>query len=228
MFKMFLKFSVLFFCSAFSGYSFSEVLFHSDSEEKAKLDLMEYVKSEAFSIGLVSEQSSNKDIYAAGFCYLYKCPWIDVHEKNIDKAFRYIMTSINNGVYDGYYDLGFMYMKGIYFEKDFKSAIDEMVKGGNYGDVRAQNFLGRVYAGEGHFVTEDDEASFSWFMKAAEKGDEYAMSKISYYYYSGFGVSKDENMAFLWAKKIEGLEEPNIILFAPKLSLFYEKGIRNT
>ena len=64
------------------------------------------------------------------------------------------------------------------------------------GDAEAQFYL----AGE-YFEKKEYKQAFTWYMKAAEKGNVYAQFNLGIMYHLGQGVSQDEEQAFIWYEK---------------------------
>lgn len=84
-------------------------------------------------------------------------------------------------------------------------SLDSQISEAERGDVSAQVFLGTVYLDElkaKHYgVVQDYSQAVSWFRKAAEQGDAYAMRILGISYREGEGVMKDYAQAAKWFRK---------------------------
>ena len=63
-------------------------------------------------------------------------------------------------------------------------------------------FLGRCYT-EGEAVKKDNQVAFSWYLKAAKKGNDFAQYFTGMAYLLGQGTPIDAKAAYYWLKKAE-------------------------
>ena len=87
------------------------------------------------------------------------------------------------------------------------------------GDSAAENVLGlRYFQGdEKDGVKQDEREAVHWFTTAAEHGNVAAQSKLGFLYWSGRGVPKDLNKAYLWTAIACGhtgdqIQDPSVFL----------------
>jgi hypothetical protein len=68
------------------------------------------------------------------------------------------------------------------------------------GDPQAENAMGLLYSvgDEKQGITRDEAEAARWFTKAAEHGSVPAQSKLGALYWSGRGVTKDDDRAYFW------------------------------
>lgn len=87
------------------------------------------------------------------------------------------------------------------------------------GEPAAENVLGlRYFQGdEKEGVKQDEREAVHWFTAAAEHGNVAAQSKLGFLYWSGRGVPKDLNKAYLWTvvacgQTGDGVKDPAVFL----------------
>ncbi len=87
------------------------------------------------------------------------------------------------------------------------------------GDPAAENALGlRYFQGdEKQGVKQNEKEAVHWFTSAAEHGNVAAQSKLGFLYWSGRGVPKDLNKAYLWTvvacgRPGDGVKDPSVFL----------------
>ena len=73
--------------------------------------------------------------------------------------------------------------KGIeYFKNhEYEKALIALKEAADSGSPDAAYYLGKMY-GNGEGVKKDDELSFKWYLKAAEKGDEESVKMVGSLY----------------------------------------------
>ena len=81
-----------------------------------------------------------------------------------------------------------------------QSEVDEIIKGVEKGDPKAQFKLGLMYY-KGQNVKQDYEQAFYWFKKVAEQGYAEAQNNLGVMYGNGEGVKQDYEQASYWYKK---------------------------
>ena len=78
----------------------------------------------------------------------------------------------------------------------------KLVERAEGGDVRAQTFVGMLYATGGPFSSLNDfKKSVKWLSKAARQGDAQAQYWLARWYLHGQGVEKDLGVALKWFSK---------------------------
>lgn len=85
--------------------------------------------------------------------------------------------------------------KSLYDRERYAEAVPKLNASAEKGHKKAQYRLGRCYD-KGLGVKEDDQAAFSWYMKAAAQGHAKAQYQVGKCYKSGEGVAKDRVKAF--------------------------------
>lgn len=81
--------------------------------------------------------------------------------------------------------------------EDFPAALKEFQPLAKTGNVRAMAYMGRIYD-EG---LEQPQEAAAWFLKAAQKGDAEARTRLAEMYQSGEGVPQNEVLALEWYAK---------------------------
>ncbi len=78
--------------------------------------------------------------------------------------------------------------------------LDDLRRQATNGDPIAENALGiRYFQGDDkEGLRQDEKEAARWFTSAAEHGNVAAQSKLGFLYWSGRGVPKDINRAYLW------------------------------
>jgi len=77
------------------------------------------------------------------------------------------------------------------------SSFQQIIRGAEKGDEKAQFFLGLCYALGQHIEKNNDEA-VNWWLKSANQGYARAQFKLGLAYVNGQGVSKSLVMAYGW------------------------------
>ncbi|ODC03133.1 hypothetical protein BFW38_05825 [Terasakiispira papahanaumokuakeensis] len=223
MLKTFLKFELLCVFWLSANTVFAGMEFYGDDDGVIRFS--DYLTSDSFYLSDVTLESSNKQLYAAGFCYLHGCSEIG-NDVDVSKAVDYIGYAKERGVDDVYFDYAYMYLKGIHYSKNISEGMRFLKKSAEKGDVRSLVTLGNFYSDGFRTITVDREEGFKWYYIAAEKGVKKAMSKV-YYYYSDESHPEtfDLSKAFYWAKKIEEVHPDDIGRYTFKLGEIYEKGL---
>jgi TPR repeat protein len=63
-----------------------------------------------------------------------------------------------------------------YSYDDEKFTFDQLLKKAESGDAGAQEYIGMIYFA-GYDLPQDYKKAYEWFLKAADKGDAYALKK---------------------------------------------------
>ncbi len=84
-----------------------------------------------------------------------------------------------------------------YFDKDYKTALQEFIPSAEQGNSLAQFILGVMYyAGEG--VPQDYKTAIKWYTLSAEQGNINAQYNLAQMYRKGEGVPQDYKQAVKW------------------------------
>ena len=118
--------------------------------------------------------------------------------KDLPKAFDFLMKASNLGLSDAMLLLGDMYANGIGVEQDGEQAVAWMEKAADAGNDNAWKALGDLYA-KGQGISVDLEQAARWYKKTAEP--EKAMYHWGIAYAEGKGVAPDAKMAVEWFRK---------------------------
>ncbi len=96
---------------------------------------------------------------------------------------------------------------------------DQLRQLASSGDPVAENVLGlRYFQGDPKYgVKLDENEAARWFLSAAEHGNVAAQSKLGFLYWSGRGVPKDVNKAYLWtvvacSHSADAVKDPAVFL----------------
>ena len=84
-----------------------------------------------------------------------------------------------------------------FFDKDYKTALQEFLPLAEQGNLVAQYFLGRMYY-DGQGVPQDYKQAVKWYTLSAEQGYEYSRILLGLMYYKGQGVPQDYKEAVKW------------------------------
>lgn len=223
MLKIILKFELFFIFFFGANAVFADMVFYGDKDGVVKFH--EFLISDSFSLSNVNEESSDKALYAAGFCYLRGCSEIG-NNIDVDLAVKYLQYAEARGVDDVYSDYALMYLKGVFYSEDFDKSVECLKKGAEKGDIRTMNTLGNIYTHGFRSINADRQKGIEWYSLAAGKGVSSSMSKVYYYYADeDYPETFDLSKAFYWAKKIEAVHPDDIGRYTFKLGKIYEEGL---
>lgn len=150
--------------------------------------------------------------------YLNSVP-LAMIEKNNTKI-KELEEAASIGKVEAQKQLGAQYLKGSDgVEKNKFVAMEFIARAAEQGDSNAEYTKGHYLFSLKHF----DEA-FPLLEKAALKGHKGAQCDLGIAYNSGFGVKKDQIIAFLWFKKSA---EQNYAPAQYWLGIFYQNGVEN-
>jgi TPR repeat protein len=109
---------------------------------------------------------------------------------NYNKSFEYYKKSAD---FDNIYAL---YKIGLHYEykNEISKAIGYYIKSAELNNPNAMNYLGNIYE-YGRLVNIDLNIAFNWYQQSANKGDIIGIQNLSYCYYYGKGVEKNEKYA---------------------------------
>ena len=104
--------------------------------------------------------------------------------------------------------IGYMYNNGKGAQKDENKALEWYLKGEDHGKVTSINNAGVIFAEKG-----DDATAYTYYLKAAEMGNKYAMSNLGTWYYEGRYVEQDYAKALEWFLKAENAGQSDGTMF---------------
>ncbi len=120
--------------------------------------------------------------------------------KDYNKAIKYYEIASKNGHPNAQNSLGYMYERGLGFNKDLKKAFNLYSSSAKKGCVGAQyNLADCYYNGKGTGC--DNEKAAFWYQKAAEKNFAEAQNMLGVCYACGYGVKQDYETAYFWYEK---------------------------
>lgn len=183
---------------------------------------------------------------------LAECYMRDLFQKKQDyeKAYRLINETMDDGIAESFFLLGYLYHYGLYVEKNIEISIRYYNKAIKLGCIRALYSLALIYmliddyqdekeatnlleeaSDRGHPYSmfllglgEDDEVkAFNLFKKAAKLDCYEAKTELGLCYLHGLGVSPDEHKAFKLIQEVAVKYDYADALYW--LGYFYAKGI---
>lgn len=122
------------------------------------------------------------------------------HGVQIDyvKAFEYNLKASNAGCKASYAMIGFNYYYGHGVEQNYEEAFNWFQKADQTGYI--YHGLGELYL-EGHGVTQDYNKSMEYYLKRANKDDNYGLYGVGYLYFEGFGVTQNMSLALSYFER---------------------------
>lgn len=141
-------------------------------------------------------------------------------QKDEKKAVEMLEELYEKGYMASSYFLADCLVKGIGTEKDIPRAVDILKKGGEAGDIDAQEELG-IYYLEGKYIAQDIQKSEHWFGKAYEQGC-FSILVLADAYIKGELVPQNEKRAFEIYSQCAEQGEPYALF---RLACFYQDGI---
>ncbi|RHZ81725.1 hypothetical protein Glove_117g128 [Diversispora epigaea] len=95
----------------------------------------------------------------------------------------------------GIFSIAYMYLDGLYFEKDAKKAFQIYYKLADEGSNIALNSMAYCYD-NGFGIEKNEEKALELYLKSAEKGNYIAQFNVGDCYMDGIGITKDELKGF--------------------------------
>jgi len=102
-------------------------------------------------------------------------------EENYELAYSYFAEAVARENTIGYWNLGYMYYKGLYVEQDYVRAMDNWKLAAEGGNSNAMNMIGRLYS-TGSGVEQNRATAIEWYERGAAAGNETAMGNLVYTY----------------------------------------------
>lgn len=137
---------------------------------------------------------------------------LDGTKVNYDKALRYAIMAGEKGNGQCCMIAGNMYIDGRGTDINYKEAAKWFQRAGNYPGAEAN--LGYVYLYGGYGVTQNLSKAFSYFQRAAKRGDAGGQKWLGYAYQYGYGTEKNLELARQWYQKAVAngdKEAPNLL-----------------
>ena len=126
--------------------------------------------------------------------------WMYLDGKHISRDYlsarTWFQRAANKGAPDAALGLGIIYHYGAGVDPDDRLAFSFLQQAAFRGNVEAMRYLGSLYYADHNFT-----AALSWYRRAAEKGDGFAMENVYVIYQNGVGVPKDQSVAQKWLEK---------------------------
>jgi tetratricopeptide (TPR) repeat protein len=111
-------------------------------------------------------------------------------DRNYAKAVMWYKKAAEQGDAEAQDWLGDCYLSGEGVAQDEAQAVKWYRKAAEQGNTEAQISLGGCYLGKAEAV--------KWYRKAAEQGDAFAQFMLGTCYNNGYGVPKDDVVAYMW------------------------------
>ena len=138
---------------------------------------------------------------------LYYTADSDVFDK--EKGFEWLSLTAKRGDSFSQFVLGHHYQNGELLPQDEELAYHWFLESASNGEVEAMLRLAQIYKERAEYLmgkdcfTEEEkieswnnaELSFKWYKKAADEGEVDAIFWVGVYYFAGFGVPIDKNIA---------------------------------
>ena len=131
-----------------------------------------YMKKDS-NIGKYYLTLSAKQNFGEAQFYLYRC----LYKENPRKAIYWLKESAKNRYYQSFFDLGYMYFKGIYMKRDIQQAIHYFKEASSLNDHLAKNKLGIIYR-SGTDVEKNISLAVEYFKEAIRQKN-YSVSKLN-------------------------------------------------
>lgn len=130
----------------------------------------------------LDQAETPEGLYMIGAAYQYAGKGED--------ALRYLQKAAAQGNPLAYSQMGEIYMQGAIVPQDLPKAIQMFEKGAAGGSTASMTYLGDMY--------ENRQEAFRWYLRAAEKGDAYAQSRLGDNYLTGHGVERNIPESLRW------------------------------
>lgn len=115
---------------------------------------------------------------------------------NDSEAFHWYVQAADKGHSEACYNVGYMYESGIGTYKDDKKAFNYYMCSAKQGNRDAIYAIAEMY-----YKSNEYEAAFKWYGKAAKRDYPIAFYKMGYMYESGIGTRMNIKFAYEWYLK---------------------------
>ncbi len=169
-----------------------------------------------FSTLIVQAQSEAENFYNEGLTYL----------KGISKDYdlnqaKYLLKKASDLKHvDAMLVLGDVYKSALNGNVNKDSVLFWYTTASNYGSVRANYKLGKLYK-EGKLVPQDFAKAVKYYQKGVLQNDDMCKNALAYMYYKGLGIGQDYFRAYSLYKESAKNENKNSMYF---LGLCYKNG----
>ncbi len=111
-----------------------------------------------------------------------------------------LLIDAETGDVDSQVTVGWRFLEGVIYKRDYGKAYKWLKKASNHGDRRGQFYLGKMYA-DGLGVPKDYVKAHELYTQAAKSDFNLARFGLVDLYKNGYGVEKDNAEAFRWFKE---------------------------
>lgn len=128
------------------------------------------------------------------------------YPQNNDSAKIFLYLALEKKHPDAMYLAGVGYYRGFMFQKDVKKGLELLNQAADAGNLQALQVLFDIYANpdtslfvdKKNFVKMDSALAVKYALRAAEKGQTWAMYELGYAYFQGSGTKKNDSLAIYW------------------------------
>lgn len=149
-------------------------------------------------IGKAAAQNEPRGLYLLGMMRMDGGPEI---EYNVAEAARLLGLAAEARERDAQFELALLYGTGTGVPRDESKALHWLRKSAAQGQMKAQYYLGGVYAGGRYGVERDPQVAVEWLRKSALQGYGDAEYALGLAYLEGSGIKQDPNEAFGWLRR---------------------------
>jgi len=122
---------------------------------------------------------------------------------------RFQKETLIKSKYDGFFELGAMYLAGLGLPKNHEKSLQYFQKASEGNVGVAHHYIGAMYL-KGLGVKKDFKKAKSWFIKGASRGVQRSKYMLGNMYLNGQGVKKDYKEAIKWFKDAKK-DAPNLL-----------------
>jgi TPR repeat protein len=156
-------------------------------------------KSDTQAVNWYTQAVARGNVQAMNYLGLMYRDGLTGESANYPMALKLFNMATQKDSPEGYFNLAYMYQKGLGVMPDYQRAIALYTKAADLGNKFAMNNLGLIY-NQGLGVKVDYLQSLSWYTKSAVLGDANAQCNVGIFYYEGDGIPKDYKRAKKWFK----------------------------
>lgn len=115
-----------------------------------------------------------------------------------ERAVKWALEAADQGIPEAQFEVGYLYDNGWVVEEDQKEAVKWWQRAAERGLVAAQGQIGALYLEGSKGVPRDYTEAEKWLRRAAEKDSFDAKQALGKMYLNGWGVNKNNVLAFMW------------------------------
>lgn len=180
-------------------------------------------------IDILFQDVEDEDPYATallGILYFSNSSRYGV-ERDTEKGRELLEKAWGMGVADAGYALFEVYRQGVGVEVNRDLAVEYLQASAEIGYLKSQRTLAEDYFSRGDFDYFETDYSLAreWYARAADQGDGVSAVALAKIYHEGLGVEVDDERAFEWVSRSEGMEYGGRGLSIGALAHFFEEGI---